>query len=97
MSHPIPPNIREPSPCIRDLVYVAFPEGEAREHVLFDSVKQFSKMARTILNGCRLIRAYERQALIRSALATDLRVNAGFVRGVFHKEARWKPHAWRRR
>jgi hypothetical protein len=29
---------------IRDLVYLAFPEGEARERVLFDLVKQFSKM-----------------------------------------------------
>ena len=29
---------------IRDLVYLAFPEGDARERVLFDLVKQFSKM-----------------------------------------------------
>jgi hypothetical protein len=29
---------------IRDLVYLAFPEGEARERVLFDLVQQFSKM-----------------------------------------------------
>ena len=29
---------------IRDLVYLAFPEGEARERVLFDLVKQFAKM-----------------------------------------------------
>jgi hypothetical protein len=29
---------------IRDLVYLAFPEGEARERVLMDLVKQFSKM-----------------------------------------------------
>jgi citrate lyase gamma subunit len=29
---------------IRDLVYLAFPEGEARERVLFDLVKQFSRM-----------------------------------------------------
>jgi len=29
---------------IRDLVCLAFPEGEARERVLFDLVKQFSKM-----------------------------------------------------
>lgn len=29
---------------IRDLVYLAFPEGEARERVLFDLIKQFSKM-----------------------------------------------------
>jgi hypothetical protein len=32
------------SAWIRDLVYLAFPEGEAREQVLFDLVKQFSKM-----------------------------------------------------
>jgi citrate lyase gamma subunit len=29
---------------IRDLVYLAFPEGEARERVLFDLVKQLAKM-----------------------------------------------------
>ena len=29
---------------IRDLVYLAFPAGEARERVLFDLVKQFAKM-----------------------------------------------------
>jgi citrate lyase gamma subunit len=29
---------------IRDLVYLAFPEGGARERVLFDLVKQFAKM-----------------------------------------------------
>ena len=29
---------------IRDLVYLAFPEGEARERVLFDLLKQFAKM-----------------------------------------------------
>jgi hypothetical protein len=29
---------------IRDLVYLAFPEGEARERVLFDLVQQFAKM-----------------------------------------------------
>jgi hypothetical protein len=34
----------EQSAWIRDLVYLAFPEGEARERVLFDLVKQFSKM-----------------------------------------------------
>ena len=33
------------SAWIRDLVYLAFPEGEARERVLFDLVQQFSKMA----------------------------------------------------
>jgi len=32
------------SAWVRDLVYLAFPEGEARERVLFDLVKQFSKM-----------------------------------------------------
>lgn len=30
---------------IRDLVFLAFPEGEARERVLIDLVQQFSKMA----------------------------------------------------
>jgi hypothetical protein len=29
---------------IKDLVYLAFPEGEARERVLFDLVRQFAKM-----------------------------------------------------
>jgi citrate lyase gamma subunit len=32
------------SAWIRDLVYLAFPKGEARERVLFDLVKQFAKM-----------------------------------------------------
>ena len=32
------------SDWIRDLVFLAFPEGEARERVLFDLVKQFAKM-----------------------------------------------------
>jgi hypothetical protein len=32
------------SAWIRDLVYLAFPEEEARERVLFDLVKQFAKM-----------------------------------------------------
>jgi citrate lyase gamma subunit len=32
------------SDWIRDLVYLAFPEGEARERVLLDLVKQFAKM-----------------------------------------------------
>jgi hypothetical protein len=32
------------SDWIRDLVCLAFPEGEARERVLFDLVKQFAKM-----------------------------------------------------
>ena len=36
--------LAEHSDWIRDLVYLAFPEGEARERVLFDLVKQFSKM-----------------------------------------------------
>jgi citrate lyase gamma subunit len=35
---------KDKSAWIRDLVYLAFPEGEARERVLFDLVKQFSKM-----------------------------------------------------
>ncbi len=35
---------QEASAWIRDLVYLAFPEGEARERVLFDLIKQFSKM-----------------------------------------------------
>ena len=39
---PLPAN--DKSAWIRDLVYLAFPEGEARERVLFDLVKQFSKM-----------------------------------------------------
>ena len=29
---------------IRDLVYLAFPEGDARERVLFDLIQQFAKM-----------------------------------------------------
>ena len=29
---------------IRDLVYLAFPEGEARERALFDLIQQFAKM-----------------------------------------------------
>lgn len=37
-------NLTEGTDWIRDLVYLAFPEGEARERVLFDLVKQFSKM-----------------------------------------------------
>lgn len=32
------------SDWIHDLVYLAFPEGEARERVLFDLVQQFSRM-----------------------------------------------------
>jgi hypothetical protein len=39
-----PTDAREASAWIRDLVYLAFPEGEARERVLFDLIKQFSKM-----------------------------------------------------
>jgi len=36
--------MEEGSDWIRNLVYLAFPEGEARERVLIDLVKQFSKM-----------------------------------------------------
>jgi citrate lyase gamma subunit len=36
--------VNDKSAWIRDLVYLAFPEGEARERVLFDLVQQFSKM-----------------------------------------------------
>ena len=36
--------LTEGTDWIRDLVYLAFPEGEARERVLFDLVRQFSKM-----------------------------------------------------
>ena len=39
-----PVTANDNSAWIRDLVYLAFPEGEARERVLFDLVKQFSKM-----------------------------------------------------
>lgn len=40
-----PPNgLDEGLDWIRDLVYLAFPEGEARERSLLDLVKQFSKM-----------------------------------------------------
>src|ERR1700678_1850828 len=44
MSNSTPTDVHEASAWIRDLVYLAFPEGEARERVLFDLVKQFSKM-----------------------------------------------------
>jgi len=40
----VPVAANDKSAWIRDLVYLAFPEGEARERVLFDLVKQFSKM-----------------------------------------------------
>src|SRR5580693_8929840 len=40
----VPVRAIDNSAWIRDLVYLAFPEGEARERVLFDLVKQFSKM-----------------------------------------------------
>ena len=40
----VPVRAIDHSAWIRDLVYLAFPEGEARERVLFDLVKQFSKM-----------------------------------------------------
>src|SRR5450755_2675694 len=39
-----PLTTNDKSAWIRDLVYLAFPEREARERVLFDLVKQFSKM-----------------------------------------------------
>jgi hypothetical protein len=39
-----PVTANDNSSWIRDLVYLAFPDGEARERVLFDLVKQFSKM-----------------------------------------------------
>jgi hypothetical protein len=32
--------------------YLAFPEGEAGERILFDLVKKFSKMDRKIQNNC---------------------------------------------
>ena len=44
MSHLTSTDAHEASAWIRDLVYLAFPEGEARERVLFDLIKQFSKM-----------------------------------------------------
>jgi hypothetical protein len=44
MSHLTSTDANEASAWIRDLVYLAFPEGEARERVLFDLIKQFSKM-----------------------------------------------------
>lgn len=40
----VPLAANDNSAWIRDLVYLAFPEGEARERVLFDLIKQFSKM-----------------------------------------------------
>lgn len=40
----VPVAANDKSAWIRDLVYLAFPEGEARERVLFDLIKQFSKM-----------------------------------------------------
>ena len=40
----VPVVANDKSAWIRDLVYHAFPEGEARERVLFDLVQQFSKM-----------------------------------------------------
>ena len=40
----VPVKAIDNSAWISDLVYLAFPEGEARERVLFDLVKQFSKM-----------------------------------------------------
>src|SRR3989442_14328669 len=44
MSNLTSTDAHEASAWIRDLVYLAFPDGEARERVLFDLVKQFSKM-----------------------------------------------------
>jgi hypothetical protein len=44
MNNLTPTDTREASAWIRDLVYLAFPEGEARERVLFDLIEQFSKM-----------------------------------------------------
>src|ERR1700750_1262650 len=40
----VPMTAFDNSAWIRDLVYLAFPEGEARERVLIDLVKQFAKM-----------------------------------------------------
>src|ERR1700744_5999895 len=40
----VPVTAIDNSAWIRDLVYLAFQKGEARERVLFDLVKQFSKM-----------------------------------------------------
>jgi hypothetical protein len=39
-----PALVTDKTAWIRDLVFLAFPEGEARERVLIDLVKQFSKM-----------------------------------------------------
>ena len=44
MSNLTPTDVHEASAWIRDLVYLAFPEGAARERALFDLIKQFSKM-----------------------------------------------------
>jgi hypothetical protein len=44
MSNLTPTDVHEASAWIRDLVYLAFPEGGARERALFDLIKQFSKM-----------------------------------------------------
>ncbi len=40
----IPALVTDKTAWIRDLVFLAFPEGEARERVLIDLVQQFSKM-----------------------------------------------------
>lgn len=40
----VPVESADKAAWIRDLVYLAFPEGEARERALFDLVRQFSKM-----------------------------------------------------
>ena len=39
-----PALVTDKTAWIRDLVFLAFPEGEARERVLIDLVQQFSKM-----------------------------------------------------
>ena len=51
MSNLTPADVHEASAWIRDLVYLAFPEGAARERALFDLIKQFSRFKLMILNG----------------------------------------------
>jgi len=52
MTTTLPPTkANDTSGWIRDLVYLALPEGEARERVLFDLVKPFSKMDPEDPNG----------------------------------------------
>ena len=85
------------SAWIRDLVYLAFPEGEARERVLFDLVKQFSKMdpedpewLRYKLNVVEC-RAMENMARALNEAATELRLLCGSflqsLRHVLHRSA----------